>query len=57
MKKISKNENPNKILDIAGNSLDFNKQQKGKGLPLDLARIALVVKVCDQFNLKILTPK
>ena len=44
------------------NPKNFNKQQKGKGLPLDLARIACVTKVSyhkvsDHSNLKILTPK
>ena len=45
--------------------MNFNKQQKGKGLPSDLARITRVNcvakfsdrKVSDQCNLKILTPK
>ena len=37
--------------------MDFNKQQKGEGLPLDLARIAHIAKVSDHSNLKILTPK
>ena len=40
----------------------FNKQQKGNGLPSDLACIAHVAKVSDHkvsdnSNLKILTPK
>ena len=40
----------------------FNKQQKGKGLSSDLARIVRVAKVfdhkvSDHSNLKILTPK
>ena len=36
--------------------LDFNKQQKGKGLPSDLARMALLAKVSNHSNLKISTP-
>ena len=36
-KEIPGNENPNKI-DIAEKILDFNKQQKGKGCPSDLAK-------------------
>ena len=40
------NENKNKIVDIVENILDFNKQQKGKGRPSDLA-----------MYIKILTPK
>ena len=62
MNKISKNENPNKIVGIAEKSLEFNKQKKGKGLLLDLACIARVAKISDHkvsdySNLKILTPK
>ena len=30
--EVSENENPNKIVDIAGKILDFNKQKKGKGI-------------------------
>ena len=45
-KEISRNENPNKRVDIVKEILDFNKQQKGKGLPSDLAK-----------HIKILTPK
>ena len=37
--------------------MDFHKQQKGKGLPSDLACIARVAKVSERSNLKILTPK
>ena len=37
--------------------MDFNKQQKGKECPSDLARVARVAKVSDHFNLKILAPK
>ena len=32
-KKNPKNENPNEIIDIVEKILDFNKQQKGKGIP------------------------
>ena len=56
-KKIPKNENPNKIVDIIEKILDFNKQQKSKGLLSYLARVTHVAKVFDNFNLKILTPK
>ena len=35
------NENPNKIIDIAGKTHNFNKQQKGKGLPLYVYRSEL----------------
>ena len=34
-KKIPKNENPNKIVDIVEKILNFNKQQKGNALPSD----------------------
>ena len=37
-KTISENETPNKIINIVENNLDFNKQQKGRGRPLDLPR-------------------
>ena len=33
--EISENKNPNKILDTVEKIIDFNKQQKGKLLPLD----------------------
>ena len=56
-KKIPENENPNKLVDIIGKILDFNKQQKGKGLPSDLARIAGEAKVSDRNHIKFLTPK
>ena len=46
-KEITEDENPNKIVDIDEKIYDFNKQQKGKILPLDF--------YCSQ--LKILTPK
>ena len=32
---VPENENPNKIVDIVENILNFNKQQKGKGLLLE----------------------
>ena len=32
LKKIPENENPKKIIDIVKKILDFNKQQKGKGI-------------------------
>ena len=38
-KKIPKIENLNKILNTVEKILNFNKQQIGKGLPSDLARI------------------
>ena len=44
---IPENENPNKIVDIIEKFLDFNKQQKGKGLLLGFYRS----------QLKILSPK
>ena len=47
IKKIPENENPNKIVDIVEKFLDFNKQQKCKRLPLDLARVARIAKVPD----------
>ena len=46
-KKIPKNENANKIVDIVEKILNFNEQQKGKGLPSDLARIAHLAKISD----------
>ena len=45
-KEIPENENPNKIVDIVEKIIDFDKQQKGKERPLDLAA-----------RIKILTPK
>ena len=33
-KEIPENENPNKIVDIVEKILNFNKQQKGKGLKI-----------------------
>ena len=56
-KQFPKNENPNKIVDIVEKILNFNKQQKSKRFPSDLARIARAAKVSDHSNLKILTPK
>ena len=53
-KKVTKNENLNKIVDIVEKIFDFNKQQKSKGLLSDLAG---VTKFFDHSNLKILTPK
>ena len=47
-------KNPNKIVDIIKKQ---QKQQKGKGLPSDLALVACVAKVSDHSNLKILTCK
>ena len=33
-KDIPENENPNKIIDVVEKILDFNKQQKGKGVKI-----------------------
>ena len=44
--ETAENENPKKIVNIVEKILDFNKQQKGKGHPLVLAK-----------HIKILTPK
>ena len=62
--EISKNENPEKIMDIVEKNLDFNKQQKGKGRPRmlalqpsDFCRVAGIANVSDHSNLKILTLK
>ena len=44
-------------VNIVEKILDFNKQQKGKGLPSDLARMALLAKISNHSNLKISTPK
>ena len=52
--EFSENENLNKIVDVVEKILDFNKQQKSKGRPSDLARVA---KVSDRPHMKILTPK
>ena len=40
------------MVKVIKKTLDFNKQQKGKGLPLDLSRIATVF---DRTRLRILT--
>ena len=53
-KEIPENENPNKMVHIIEQTFDFNKQQKCKGRPSDLAR---VVKVFDCVHIKILIPK
>ena len=45
-KEIPENENPKKVINIVEKILDFNKQQKFKWRPSDLAK-----------HLKILTPK
>ena len=52
--EFSENENLNKIVDVVEKILDFNKQQRSKGRPSDLARVA---KVSDRPHIKILTPK
>ena len=54
IKKIPETENPNKIVNIIEKILEFNKQQKGKGLPSDLAFLA---KVTNRKHIKILSPK
>ena len=56
-RKIPKNQNPIKIVNIAQKILNFNKQQKGKGLSSDTTRIARVAKVSGHSNLNILTPR
>ena len=38
IQEISENENPKKIVNINEKIIDFNKQQKGKGRPLDIAK-------------------
>ena len=57
IKNILKNENANKIVDVFGKNVNFNKQQSGKGPPSNLGCMALVAKVSDNSNLKILTLK
>ena len=52
-KEIAENEDPTKIVNIVEKILDFNKQQKGKGCPLDLAHVAVVAKVSDLKHIKI----
>ena len=65
-KKNIENENPNRIVDIVEKILNFNKQQKGKGLarmlalhPSDLVCIGKVsdCKVFDHKHIKMLTLK
>ena len=61
-KKVPKNKSPNKIVDIVEKILNFDKQQKVKGLSSDVGRIVCVAtvsdhKTSDHSNLKILTPK
>ena len=61
-KKVPKNKGPNKIVDIVEKILNFDKQQKVKGLSSDVGRIVCVAtasdhKTSDHSNLKILTPK
>ena len=51
-KEIQKNQK--KVVNIVEKIFDFNKQNKGIGLPLHLARVA---KVSDRKCIKILTPK
>ena len=41
-KEIPENENPEKVVNVVEKILYFKKQQKGKGFPLDLARVAKV---------------
>ena len=41
-KEIHENENPKKVADNVEKILNFDKQQKGKGLPSDLARLARI---------------
>ena len=53
-KQIPENENPKKVVNIVEENLDFDKQQQGNGLPLDLARIA---RAFDRTQPKILTAK
>ena len=52
-KEIPENENPKRVADIVETILDFNKQQKGKGRPSNLARVA---NVSDRKHIKMLTP-
>ena len=48
-KEIHENENPDKVIDIVEEILNFNNQKKGKRLPLVLGSIA---KVFDRISLK-----
>ena len=41
-KEIPKNKNPEKVIDIVEEILNFNQQQKGKGLPLNLGKVFAV---------------
>ena len=61
-KKVPKNKSPNKIVDIVEKILNFDKQQKVKGLSSDVGRIVCVDTVSDHktsdlSNLKIVTPE
>ena len=56
-KENPENENPKKVANIVEKIVDFNKQQKGKGLPSDLAHATREAKVSDYKHIKILTPK
>ena len=60
IKKTLQNENPNKSVNIFEKILDFNKKQKGNGLPrmsasrlLDLAPVSREAKVSDCIHTKI----
>ena len=62
--KIPKNENPRKLVNIVEEIFDFNKRQKGKRLPSDLACVGKVSdrkffnrKVSDRTRLKLLITK
>ena len=46
-KKVPKNKSPNKIVDIVEKILNFDKQQKVKGLSSDVGRIVCVATVSD----------
>ena len=41
-KEIPKNKNPEKVIDIVEEILNFNQQQRGKGLPLNLGKVFAV---------------
>ena len=47
-KQIPENENPKKVVNIVEKILNFNKRQKGKKLPLDLACVGRVAKASDR---------
>ena len=53
-KETPENEKTKKIVNIVEKILEFNKQQKGKGRPSNLAHVA---KVFERLRIKILTPK